>query len=426
MLNHGITPIIASKGSVGASGDLAPLAMMSAALMGAPESLVELHGREMPAPAAFRQAGMSENIVLQAKDAAALINGATASLAYAVLAAYDSRLLVSNASIALCLSLEALRAETSCFDDRVMRARAHEGQRRVARSIRRVLRGTNRCSEEARQIHLWTGVGVGPAFAGKPREPAIAPRIQDAYSMRCAPQVHGPVIDALDYIDRILAIEMNSATDNPLIFQNVETYDVVSGGNFHGQYIAQAMDLLALVVTDLASISDRRSARLVDPACNFDLPGGLAANRPGVNPGFSGVQSMGTGLVLESVGLCSPASVISLPAKGNTEDHISNSCFAARRSRTIVENTHTVIAIEMLLAAEALDISDRSLSDFDVGIGTRAAWRTIREEVPAAVLHGSRWAYADVERVRGLAVGGSVLNRVEAACGALWADEEAA
>jgi histidine ammonia-lyase len=229
------------------------------------------------------------------------------------------------------------------------------------------------------------------------------------------------VLDALDYIDRILTAEMNSATDNPLIFREGDSYSVISGGNFHGQYIAQAMDLLALVLTDLSAISDRRSARLVDPACSFGLPGGLAALRPGVNPGLSGIQSTGTGLVLENVGLCSPASVISLPAKGNTEDHISNSCFAARRTRTVLENAQTVIAVEMLLAAHALDIAEESLADFDVGIGTKAAWRALREEIPAA-LEGGRWAYADIERVRALVVAGDIVGRVEAACGSLWKD----
>lgn len=415
MLNNGITPVVASKGSVGASGDLAPLALMSAAMVGAPESKVDFQGSTMAAPEAFQRAGMAQRIDLKAKETAALINGATASLAYAVLAAHDARRLLGNASISLCLSLEALRAETACFEDRVMLARPHPGQRRVARSIRRILRETRRCTEAARQVPPWS------AAAAMGQAGAVPPRIQDAYSLRCAPQVHGPVLDALDYIDRILTAEMNSATDNPLIFREGDSYSVISGGNFHGQYIAQAMDLLALVLTDLSAISDRRSARLVDPACSFGLPGGLAALRPGVNPGLSGIQSTGTGLVLENVGLCSPASVISLPAKGNTEDHISNSCFAARRTRTVLENAQTVIAVEMLLAAHALDIAEESLADFDVGIGTKAGWRALREEIPAA-LEGGRWAYADIERVRALVVAGDIVSRVEAACGSLWED----
>lgn len=416
MLNRGITPVVAAKGSVGASGDLAPLALMSGALIGAPESKVAFQGRIMAAPDAFRQAGMAETVELKAKETAALINGATASLAYAVLAAHDARALLSNASISLSLSLEALRAEIACFTDQVMLARPHRGQRRVARSVRRILRDTRRCTEPARQVAPW-----GTPAANRPEGP-VSPRIQEAYSLRCAPQVHGPVLDALDYVDQILTTEMNSATDNPLIFREGEQYSVTSVGHFHGQYIAQAMDLLALALTDLSAISDRRSARLVDPACSYGLPGSLAALRPGVNPGLSGVQSTGTGLVLENMGLCSPASVISLPAKANTEDHISNSCFAARRTRTILENAQAVVAAEMLLAAQALDIAEPSLASFAVGIGTKAAWQALREDVPAA-LGGGRWAYADLDRVKALVAGGDIVSRVETACGPLWAEQ---
>ncbi len=424
MLNRDITPVVAAKGSVGASGDLAPLAFMSAALIGSPDSKVEFQGTVMAAPEAFRKAGMPETIELDAKEGSALVNGATASLAYAVLAAHDARALVGNASISLCLSLEALRAEIACYEDRVMLARPHRGQRRVAGSIRRILRDTQRCTEAARQIQPWTAAGGGaPAVAAQQAAP-VPPRIQEAYSLRCAPQVHGPVLDALDYVDRILTTEINSATDNPLIFRDGDLYEVTSVGHFHGQYIAQAMDLLALALTDLSSIADRRSARLVDPACNYGLPGGLAALRPGVNPGLAGVQSMGTGLVLENVGLCSPASVISLPAKANTEDHISNSCFAARRTRTVLENAQAVIAVEMLLAAQALDIAEQSLGGFELGRGTKAAWQALREEVPVA-FDSSRWPSLDIERVKALVVGGVFVERVEQACGPLWGDEAA-
>lgn len=419
MLNHGITPLVATKGSVGASGDLAPLAMMSGAMMGLPRSKVEYKGQVMPAADAFRAAGLPSTIDVQAKDATALINGTTASLAYAALAAYDARCLLGEATISLALSLEALRAELSCFDDRVMLARLHPGQRAVAASLRGVLHGTQRCTEPARQVRLRSAAGLDATLAGTPHAPPIAPRIQDAYSLRCAPQVHGPVFDALDYIDTILATEMNSATDNPLIFREGDGYAVVSGGHFHGQYIAQAMDLLALVVTDLAAICDRRSARLVDPACSFDLPGGLIAERAGVNTGLAGVQSMGTALVLENMGLCSPASVTSLPAKGNTEDHISNSCFAARRSRTVVQNAQTVVAVEMLLATQALDLAERDLAAFPVGAGSRAAWQAVRAHVPAS-LGSDRWVCEDIEALRELVVGGEISRAVEAASGPLW------
>jgi histidine ammonia-lyase len=358
---------------------------------------------------------------VEAKDASALINGSTASLAYAVLAAHDARELVTHASVSLGLSLEALRAELACFEDRVMLARPHRGQRRVAASVRHVVRGTQRCTETARQIRLWGTPGLPAADAGTAHSPPLPPRIQDVYSLRCAPQVHGPVLDALDYIDGVLATEMNSATDNPLIFPEGDEYRIISGGHFHGQYVAQAMDLLALAVTDLSAICDRRSARLIDPACNFGIPANLIATRPGINTGFSVVQSMGTGLVLENMGLCSPASATSLPAKGNTEDHISNSCFAARRTRTIVANAQTVVAVEMLLAAQALDLVERDLRKFPVGQGTQAAWAAMREHIPAT-LGEDTWVHDDVERARRLIVAGTIVSGVESKIGNLWTE----
>src|SRR5690606_23566507 len=184
-------------------------------------------------------------------------------------------------------------------------------------------------------------------------------------------------------------------------------------GHFHGQYIAQAMDLLALVVTDLSAICDRRSNLLIDPACNFGLPRNLIASEPGINTGFAVVQSMGTGLVLENIGLCSPASVISLPAKGNQEDHISNSCFAARRTRTVVENAQAVISVEMLIAAQALDLTHEAFSNLPVGMGARAAVDRIRSEVPA-MLGDGRWVHDDIEAIKRLVMGGELVEAVEA------------
>lgn len=421
MLNKGITPVIAAKGSVGASGDLAPLAIMSGALLGLEQSKVEFQGAVISARSAFKQVGLPTTFDVEAKDATALINGSTASLAYAVIAAFDARRLLSNATISLALSLEAIRAERSCFEDRVMMARPHPGQRRVALAIRRLLNGTSRCTDEARAVVL---AGASESITGgDARSTAASPRIQDVYSFRCAPQVYGPVLDALDYIDGILSTEMNSATDNPLIFETNEGYDIVSCGHFHGQYIAQAMDLLALVVTDLSAICDRRNNLLIDPACNFGLPRNLIASEPGINTGFAVVQSMGTGLVLENMGLCSPASVISLPAKGNQEDHISNSCFAARRTRTIVDNAQTVISAEILIAAQALDLAYEALSSFPIGLGARAAFDRVRLEVPA-MLGNDRWVYDDIETIKNLIAGGGLTEAVEAICGDLWAMSE--
>jgi len=415
MLNQGITPVIAAKGSVGASGDLAPLAMMSGALLGLDQSKVIFQGRVTSAKAAFEQAGLAPTFDVEAKDATALINGSTASLAYAVIAAFDARRLLSSATISLVLSLEAIKAERACFEDRVMLARPHPGQRRVALAIRRLLEGTARCTNEARAF-----LAPDSEQQGTTSSAAAQPRIQDVYSFRCAPQVYGPVLDALDYIEGILVTEMNSATDNPLIFASDEGYDIVSCGHFHGQYVAQTMDLLALVVTDLSAICDRRNNLLIDPAYNFGLPRNLIATEPGINTGFAVVQSMGTGLVLENMGLCSPASVTSLPAKGNQEDHISNSCFAARRTRTVIENAQAVVSAEILIAAQALSLTQQTFSAFPIGKGALAALEKVRSEVPA-MLGDDRWVYDDVESVRCLVRDGKLINAVMAACGDMWA-----
>ncbi|GAB7536612.1 HAL/PAL/TAL family ammonia-lyase [Burkholderia sp. 3C] len=412
MLNLGITPVIAAKGSVGASGDLAPLALMSGALLGLDQSVVTYEGNTMSARAAFERAGLPPTFDVEAKDATALINGSTASLAYAALAAFDARQLLSGATISLAMSLEAIRGERACFEDRVMLARPHPGQRRVAQAVRRLLEGSARCTHEARAFAP-PGATEAEALA------AAQPRIQDVYSFRCSPQVYGPVLDALDYIDGILTTEMNSATDNPLIFAADQRYDIVSCGHFHGQYVAQAMDLLALVTTDLSAICDRRNNLLIDPAYNFGLPRNLIAREPGINTGFAVVQSMGTGLVLENMGLCAPASVTSLPAKGNQEDHISNACFAARRTRTVVENAQAVVGAEVLIAAQALSLTQQAYSAFPLGRGAQAALERVRAEVPA-MLGDDRWVHDDVEAVRALVRSGALAQAVTAACGDMW------
>jgi histidine ammonia-lyase len=416
MLNFNITPVVASKGSVGASGDLAPLAIMSAAMMGMPEVPVIFKGKQMPAPQAFAECGLEPSMVFLAKDASALINGSTASLAYAVLASYDARALLDTATISLALSLEALRGELSCFEDRVQAARPHVGQRKVAAALMKLIGGSQRCTEPARQIKLWGTPGIAADQIGKPHNPPLAPRIQDVYSLRCAPQVHGPVLEALDYIDRILLTEINSATDNPLIFAEDDGYKIISGGHFHGQYIAQAMDLLAMVVTDLGAICDRRSARLIDPACNFGIPANLIAKLPGVNTGYSVVQSMSTGLVLENMNLCSASSATSLPAKGNTEDHISNSAYAARRSRTVVENSQAIVAVELLLATQALDLIERDLTAWPLANGTRAAWQSFRKTVPAA-LDGDRYVHDDIAAAKSIVISRDFTQAIHALAG---------
>ena len=410
-LNRGLHPVSCRrKGSVGASGDLAPLAHLAGALCGYREAAIIYEGERLAAPEALQRAGLPHELKLGAKDASALLNGSTVSLAVATLATERARRLVKHADIALALSLEAMRGEMAAFDSRLARARPHRGQIRTADNMRKILAGSERMSDASRAL----------CFPEERRAPEAAPtpRVQDTYSMRCAPQVHGPVADALDYIEGIIGTELNSATDNPLMFENEQGgYQVLSGGHFHGQYIAQAMDLLAIAVTDLGSISERRVARLIDPSMSYGLPRNLSSGRLGVNTGFATVQCSLSALVMENRTLSMPGSVDSIPGKGNAEDHVSNSTWCARKAGTVVDNTE-YIAGELLTAAQALDMVPEGASRFPIGRGSAAALSAVRATIPP-VLDGDIWYATPMAAARELVRAGTILNAVEREVGAL-------
>jgi len=405
-INAGIHPLMPQKGSVGASGDLAPLAYLAAAVAGFDEAEVMYQGKRMSAPEAIRQSGIGPvKFDLKAKDASALINGCTVSLAVAVLAAHDARNLLSDACLSLGLTLEAMRAEMSAFDDRIHQARPHAGQIKAAAIVRKLLEGSTRTTHEARAVQ----------FPEELRRADIpyTPRIQDVYSLRCAPQVYGPVFDALDYIDTIVSREINSATDNPLIFsKDGGGFEIISGGNFHGQYLAQAMDLLAMAVADLGSICERRINRLIDPTLSWGLPRNLMSGIRGVNTGYPVVQCSMSSLVMENRTLCMPGSVDSIPAKGNSEDHVSNSTWCARKAATVVANTQYIVGVEMLLAAQALTMTESLLPGFVLGQGTQAAYEEVRRQIPAC-LEGDRWFHDDIRAAQSFVTTGSVRAAVE-------------
>lgn len=410
-LNKGLHPVIPEKGSVGASGDLAPLAYLAGAMAGFPEAEIDYRGKRYPAPEAIRRAGLSGDFKLGAKDASALINGSTVSLAIGVLAAADARRLAKAADVSLALSLEAMRGELIAFAPPIHIARPHPGQQTAARNITRIAGDSKRCSEAARLL----------LYPEENRKADVAPppRIQDVYSIRCAPQVHGPVRDALDYIDGVLQVEMNSATDNPLMFDDENGgYRVISGGNFHGQYVAQAMDLLGLAIADLGSISERRLARLLDPGMSYGLPRNLNAGRKGLNTGFGTVQCSMSALVMENRTLAAAGSVDSIPGKGNAEDHVSNSTWCARKARQIVENVEYIIGGEMLMAAQALSLVEPLAKDHPLGTGSSAALAAIRDKIKPA-LDGDRWFHTDIAAARDLIRTNEVVEAVEAAIGAL-------
>jgi histidine ammonia-lyase len=410
-LNRGLHPVMPEKGSVGASGDLAPLAHLAGALCGYGEAAIIYKGERLTAPEALKRAGLPQELELGAKDASALLNGSTVSLALATLSSERARRLLKHADIALALSLEAMRGEQAAFDSRLARARPHRGQIRTADNMRKILEGSERMSDASRALR----------FPEERRAPDAAPtpRVQDTYSMRCAPQVHGPVADALDYIEGIVTTELNSATDNPLMFENERGgYDVLSGGHFHGQYIAQAMDLLAMAITDLGSISERRVARLIDPSMSYGLPRNLSSGRLGVNTGFATVQCSLSALVMENKTLSMPGSVDSIPGKGNAEDHVSNATWCARKAATIVDNAEYIIAGEILTAAQALDMVPEEASRFPIGRGSAAALGALRKTIPP-VLDGDVWYAAPMAATRELVRAGVILSAVEHEVGVL-------
>ncbi len=409
-LNAGLHPVIPAKGSVGASGDLAPLAHMSGAICGFEEAEMFYRGKRMPAQAALRKAGLSETFELSAKDASALINGSTVSLALAVLAMEDARRVLKTADIALAMSLECLRGELAAFDPRVHKARPHPGQAATARNLIKIAGDSERCSEAARLT----------VFPEESRAPGVTPppRVQDVYSLRCAPQVHGPVRDALAYIGDVIGREINSATDNPLIFDTGDGYACISAGHFHGQYVAQAMDLLSIAMADLGSISERRLARLVDPTMSYGLPRNLLAGKKGLNTGYATVQCSMSALVMENRTLSMPGSVDSIPGKSNAEDHVSNSTWCARKARTIVENVEQIVAGELLMSAQALSLVADVAKDHPIGSGTQAALSAIRSVI-APSLSGDRWYQTEMLAALDLVKAGAVISAVEAVTGRL-------
>lgn len=410
-LNAGIVPVIPQKGSVGASGDLAPLAHLAGAICGFAEAEAYFEGRRMPAREALALAGLEQDFPLEAKDASALINGSTVSLAVGVLALEDAKNLLKHADIALALTLECLRAEKAAFDPRVHQARPHKGQAASARNVLRLIGDSERCSEAARFT----------VYPDEPRQQGQvpAPRVQDVYSLRCAPQVHGPVREALAYIGGIIGTEINSATDNPLIFEDgAGGYACISGGHFHGAYVAQAMDLLAITATDLGSISERRLARLIDPTMSYGLPRNLLAGKKGLNTGFATVQCTLSALVMENRTLSMPGSVDSIPGKSNAEDHVSNSTWCARKARTIVQNVEAIVAGEILMAAQALTLIAETAKDHPLGTGTQTALDAVRQVIPPA-LSGDRWYHTEMVDALALLRSGAILEAVQAACGPL-------
>lgn len=361
-LRLGIHPVVPEQGSVGASGDLAPLAHLALPLLG--RGRAEVDGEVLDGAEALRRHGL-EAIRLAAKEGLALLNGTQQMTAVGVLALLDAEALLATATVAAAMATEALLGTDVAFADAYQQTRPHPGQARVARQLRHLLRD----SEVMRSHH------------GQPH------RVQDPYSLRCVPQVHGAVADALGYVRGVLQIEINSATDNPLVFPDGADVDreaaatgggrVISGGNFHGQPIALAMDLVAMAVAELGSISERRIAQLIDGRLS-GLPPFLVAEA-GLNSGMMLHQYTAAALVSENKVLAHPASVDSIPTSANQEDHVSMGPIAARQARDVVRNTEHVIALELLCAAQGLDF--RVADGLRPGVGVADTHRIVRDRI---------------------------------------------
>jgi histidine ammonia-lyase len=360
-----IVPVIPEKGSVGASGDLAPLAHLSLTLIGEGEAFYK--GERMPSGDALKKAGL-QPVVLEAKEGLALLNGTQAMHAVGALGLHRARRLGRVADIAGAMTLEALKGTPTAFDSRIHEARPHPGQQAVAEHLLHLLR-----ESEIRQSHL-----------------ANDPRVQDAYSLRCMPQVHGAVRGAFDHCEAVLEIESASATDNPLVF--AESGDVLSGGNFHGAPLALALDYAAIALTDLMSISERRIDRLVNPDTSEGLPPFLSPHA-GTHSGFMILHVAAVALLNEAKVLAHPASVDNLPTSGGKEDHVSMGMTAALKLRGIIENAEHLLAIELLAAAEGLEFR-RPLKG---GVGVELAYERVRKL--SAAVEADRSMSADIARV---------------------------
>ena len=383
LLNHGVYPAVPSKGSVGASGDLSPLSHIALVLMGEGKAFVD--GKVVSGREALQAAGL-QPIALGGKEGLALINGTQIMTAVGALVWYDAANLMKAADIAAAMSLEALRGTRAAFDERISRMRPHPGQLATCGNVLRL-------TAESKIMESHTHCD----------------KVQDAYSLRCVPQVHGASKDALQRTLETLNIEMNSATDNPLILP--ETGEVISGGNFHGQPVALVMDHMKIAIAEIGSIAERRVNRMLDAHLS-DLPPFLTAY-PGVDSGLMITQYTAAALVSENKVLAHPACVDSIPTSANQEDHVSMGTIAARQAREILENVRYVVAIEMLVAAQGLDF----LRPLLPGIGVQAAYQAIRQEIPH--LDEDRVPAEDIAIVYKLLVQEKIITAAEAAVGTL-------
>ncbi|MGM5630671.1 histidine ammonia-lyase [Apibacter raozihei] len=386
MLNKGLYPAIPEKGSLGASGDLAPLAHMVLPMIGEGEAYYK--GKLLPGAEAMKEAGI-QIIELVSKEGLALINGTQVMTAAGALTCYDSINLMKLADISASLSIEALQGITDPFIPELHALRPHQGQINSAKNLLSLLNGSERTT---RQGEI---------------------RVQDAYSLRCVPQVHGASWDTFNYVKNKIEIEINSVTDNPIIFPEKKL--AISGGHFHGQPMALPFDFLGIAIAEIANISERRIERLVNPSLNNDLPAFLT-QQGGLHSGFMITQYVAAALVSENKVLAHPASVDSIPSSANQEDHVSMGTIAARKAQNIYQNTKNVIAIELLAATQAIDLATDS-SNKKLGKGTQIAYNIIRDQIEP--FSKDRVMYPEINKAANIIDSESIVNSVEKEIGQL-------
>jgi histidine ammonia-lyase len=378
MLNAGVVPVVPSQGSLGSSGDLAPLSHLALVFTTDESDLESESGwayyqnQRLTGKAAMQAAGI-ERLVLGPKEGLAINNGATFSAALGALTVYDSRRLLDLAEISLSMSLEAMLGVSAAYDQRVHAARRHPGQMAVAASVRRLTEGSTLIDADG--------------------------RIQDAYSLRCAPQVQGSARDTWEYAFQVIEREINAVTDNPLLFGPEEA---LSGGNFHGEPVGMVMDFLSIAIAEVGAIAERRIFRLTDGKLNAGLPPMLVDSREaaGLNSGMMMPQYTAASLVLENQTLANPDSVHSLPTSAEQEDHNANSLTAARHTRQILDNTLHIIAIEIYCAARAIDLRLRMAPEARLGKGVQRAYRFVRLHIPYRA--GDAWWGPEIEQLKSL------------------------
>jgi histidine ammonia-lyase len=383
-LNRGVLPLVPSRGSVGASGDLAPLAHLALPLVG--EGVASVDGERLDGAAALERVGL-EPVRLRAKEGLSLINGTQFMSAIGALAVVRARRLAAAADIACALSLEALQGSRVAFRPEIQALRPLPGQAAAAANVLRLVEGS-----AIIEAHRWCD------------------KVQDAYSLRCAPQVHGASRDLIAYADATVAVELNAATDNPIVL--VETRELVSNGNFHGQPLAFALDGLAIAIAELASISERRVERMTNPSLSDGLPAFLTPDG-GLNSGFMIPQYVAASLVSENKVLAHPASVDSIPTSAGQEDHVSMGNASALTCWQVLANSEGALAIELLAAAQGVEF----LAPLEPGAGTRAAHDAVR--ALSAQLVEDRPLSEDIERVAGAVRSGELVGAVESVIGAL-------